>query len=236
MILNMQAPAPHDGGLGLEVHSVFYTIQGEGPYTGRPAVFVRLYGCNLQCPLCDTDYTSKRTRWIPQLLAFHCAEHLFKAPTNPLIVITGGEPLRQNIMSFIGILQKLNCTVQIETNGTLPLPQHNSADHVNLVNLKVVCAPKTGRVNKKLKPFIWAYKYVLAADSIDATDGLPLTALNHPAKPMLARPHEGFPVNRVYLQPLDPDPEGLNLKACIKSCYEHGYTLCIQQHKIIGVP
>jgi 7-carboxy-7-deazaguanine synthase len=233
----MQAPTPLREGFGLEVHSAFYTIQGEGPYAGRPAVFVRLYGCNLQCPQCDTDYTSNNTKWIPELLAGHCV-HLFKAQATPLVVITGGEPLRQNIMPFVGALQKLNCTVQIETNGTLPLPhrKYEVGDGVSLMNIKVVCAPKTGRVNKKLKPFIWAYKYVLAADAVHSDDGLPIRALNHPASPLLARPHLDFPVERVYLQPLDPDPEGLNLKACIKSCYEFGYTLCIQQHKIIGVP
>ena len=236
MFFNMQKPAPRYEGFGLEVHSTFYTFQGEGPYAGRPAVFVRLYGCNLQCPLCDTDYTSTRKKWLPELLAAHCVDHLFLAPTNALVVITGGEPLRQNIMRFVGALQRRNCTVQIETNGTLPLPDHDQSDGVVLEDLKIVCSPKTGRVNKKLRPSVSAYKYVLSANSIDTTDGLPLTALDHPASPRLARPQKGFPLNRVYLQPCDPDPEGLNLKACIESCYKYGYTLCIQQHKIIGVP
>ena len=39
----------------LQVHSIFKTIQGEGPFCGTPCVFVRLAGCNLQCPACDTD-------------------------------------------------------------------------------------------------------------------------------------------------------------------------------------
>src|SRR3954467_9071958 len=45
-------------GNSLSIHSIFYTLQGEGPYSGCPAVFMRLAGCNLQCPGCDTDYTS----------------------------------------------------------------------------------------------------------------------------------------------------------------------------------
>ena len=40
-----------------DVHSIFPTIQGEGPFVGQPAIFIRLAGCNLQCPACDTDYT-----------------------------------------------------------------------------------------------------------------------------------------------------------------------------------
>ena len=44
----------------LSLHSIFHTIQGEGPFCGTPSVFVRLAGCNLQCPACDTDYTQGR--------------------------------------------------------------------------------------------------------------------------------------------------------------------------------
>ena len=60
--MNQQAPEKQQlrGDGLLAVHSIFYTIQGEGPFAGETAVFVRLAGCNLQCPLCDTDYTSDR--------------------------------------------------------------------------------------------------------------------------------------------------------------------------------
>lgn len=240
MSINTQAPAPRLGGFGMDVHSVFYTIQGEGPYAGRPAVFVRLYGCNLQCPLCDTDYTSEKITWPPQHhqeLAAYIIDH-FEAPTAPLVVITGGEPLRQaGIVRLVVALQKKGCLVQIETNGTLAFPDaHDPYTDIDWDRLMIVCSPKTGRVHNKLKPLVLAYKYVLSANSVDTTDGLPKTALDHPAGPILARPHEGFPRNFVYLQPCDPDPQGENLQACIRSCYEFGYTLCIQQHKIIGVP
>ena len=234
----MQAPAPRSEGFGLEVHSVFYTIQGEGPYAGMPAVFVRLYGCNLQCPLCDTDYTSERLEWAAYNLATYIVS-LYKAPTDPLVVITGGEPLRQYLRPLVTELLVRRCTVQIETNGTLPLEKHMAGSFhytMDWHDVTIICSPKTGQVNKKLRPFVSAYKYVLSADAVDTTDGLPITALDHPASPRLARPPEDFPRDRVYLQPCDPDPESLNLEACIKSCYEHGYTLCIQQHKIIGVP
>ena len=52
----------------LEVHSIFYTLQGEGPFCGSPAIFIRLAGCNLQCPGCDTDYTSKREHLSPETI------------------------------------------------------------------------------------------------------------------------------------------------------------------------
>ena len=59
-ILNTQPIEKRHHKVDLEVHSIFYTIQGEGPFCGTPAVFIRLAGCNLQCPSCDTNYTSKR--------------------------------------------------------------------------------------------------------------------------------------------------------------------------------
>ncbi len=84
----------------LDVHSLFYTIQGEGPHCGKPAIFVRLYGCNLQCPGCDTDYTStKKPMSVAVLRAAIDALKEDEQPDapKPIVVITGGEPFRQNI-------------------------------------------------------------------------------------------------------------------------------------------
>ena len=75
----------------LDVHSIFYTIQGEGPFTGCPAVFVRLAGCNLKCPGCDTDYTSNRTPMTAEQILNKILE---LASPATLVVITGGEPFR----------------------------------------------------------------------------------------------------------------------------------------------
>jgi 7-carboxy-7-deazaguanine synthase len=234
--VNHQKPAPrvYEGSGFLRVHSVFYTIQGEGPFAGRPAVFIRLNGCNLQCPGCDTDYTTTDEGWEPADLADH-AISLFSAPTPPLIVISGGEPFRQNIIPLIGELQERRCTVQIETNGTLPLPKHSWAYMVSWPAVEIVCSPKAGKVNKSLERFITAYKYVVSAGDINPEDGLPNRALDHPCRPHLARPRDGFKHTRIYIQPVDPDPEGHHLAACIESAYDFGYTLCVQIHKIIGV-
>ena len=212
------------------VHSIFYTIQGEGPFTGRPAIFIRLAGCNLQCPGCDTEYTPSKP---PMMVSEVYAEmhQYLESDIKPIVVITGGEPFRQNLFLLVETLQTIGLTVQIETNGTLA-PFEGMA-----TKTKVVCSPKTGTVNPKLLPFISAYKYVARAEDLNPADGLPLSALGHTAFPRLARPHEEFN-GATYLQPMDEyDTEKnlVNMRACVASCMDHGHSLQLQIHKIAEV-
>lgn len=217
----------HDGST-LSVHSIFYTLQGEGMYAGRPAVFVRLAGCNLQCPLCDTEYTNDAK----EMSISEIIDKVFikrSLLSRPIIVISGGEPFRQNIGPLVQALDQLYI-VQIETNGTLPPP-------LNFPKVTVVCSPKTGKVNKELLPYITAYKYVMRANQVSKLDGLPITALDHTAVPELARPHKSFN-GQVYLQPCDQQNAALNQRntnAVLESCMTYGYTLQLQIHKLIGV-
>ena len=216
----------------LLVHSIFKTIQGEGPFVGQPCVFVRLAGCNLQCPLCDTEYTVGTGR-MTTLSIVTAIFNIF--PETRLVVITGGEPFRQEISPLVkALVSSGHVQVQIETNGTL---YTHGFDYIGLSNLvTVVCSPKTGRVNKLLLHYIKAWKYVATADSLSPVDGLPVHALEHPASPQLARPPEGA---LVYLQPVDEgDPElnKKNLDSVIASCYKFGYRLGLQIHKLIGEP
>lgn len=221
----------------LQVHSIFYTIQGEGPFAGQPAVFVRLAGCNLQCPGCDTDYTSKRNEMTPMSIvdcvldSLHAPNHRNAMSGIPLVVITGGEPFRQNIAPLVRMLASRGYRVQIETNGTLYV------EDLPWDSITVVCSPKAGKINARLLPRIDAYKYVLDYRSVDHDDGLPTLALDHTAAPRVARPPEGN-TRPVYLQPMDTMNEAdnaINLHKCIASCMKHGYTLQIQIHKIIGM-
>jgi 7-carboxy-7-deazaguanine synthase len=106
----------HPEGL-LDVHSIFYTIQGEGPFSGFPAVFIRLAGCNLQCPHCDTEYTQGRRLAYPEVVAEYVST---LSQPRGLVVITGGEPFRQNLTKLLQCLSDYRLLVQIESNGTLP--------------------------------------------------------------------------------------------------------------------
>lgn len=213
----------------LEIQSLFHTIQGEGPFAGKPAFFIRLAGCNLQCPGCDTDYTTGRGTSTPAELARHVMR---AAPqTTNLVVITGGEPFRQNITALCVTLQLWGYIVQVETNGTLP-PSPDLPDSV-----MVVCSPKAGKLDKEMAKRADCYKYVMDQNSIDPEDGLPVLALDHSAKPRVARPPEGFK-GAIYLQPMDrqdPVANKHNQDACVFACLVHGYTLQLQIHKIVGV-
>jgi organic radical activating enzyme len=229
----------HQEDHSLEVHSIFDTIQGEGPLTGHPAVFVRLAGCNLQCPRCDTDYTSNRKRATPEQIVDQVA--MLRQPPR-LVVITGGEPFRQNIGLLTLLLGDHGYQVQIETNGTLPPPEGLDID------TWIVVSPKTGKVHPETARRASAFKYVLTHDSVSKQDGLPLNALDHSAHPFVARPPHDFALGAVYLQPADIpgklERDGVlinrsintaNRDAVIKSCMDHGYTLQLQIHKILNM-
>lgn len=102
----------------LKVNEIFYSMQGEGAYTGTPAVFVRLSGCNRRCTFCDTDFAAfeeMSEEEIVEAAAAYPGRHL---------VLTGGEPALQVTAEFVGKLKAAGFFVQIETNGSLPVPEN----------------------------------------------------------------------------------------------------------------
>lgn len=221
----------HDGRI-LTVHSCFFTIQGEGPFSGQRAVFLRLAGCNLQCPGCDTEYSSDDKYSVSQivnLIARQIPEDSGSLD-GMLVVITGGEPFRQPIERLVSSLLFHDAIVQIETNGTLyrELPWGHR-------NLHVVCSPKTRRINPRLEPFIKAFKYVVKAGEIDHFDGLPTRCLDHYCKDRVYRPSL---TKLIYVQPMDEgddEKNRANLEAVKDIVLFYGYRLCLQTHKLIGV-
>ena len=145
--------APKDS---LFVTSMFFTLQGEGPYAGMPALFIRLAKCNLTCSFCDTFFDDGE--WmtfdqidekIAQTIHGHWTDigqnvpgwvvnHNFDdGPTFPniVLVMTGGEPLLQeNISTFMEMRQEFFKAVQVESNG---IP-----DTVVPAGVTLVCSPK----------------------------------------------------------------------------------------------
>lgn len=102
----------------MRVNEIFYSLQGEGFHTGTPAVFVRLSGCNLQCPFCDTDHNEGK-----EMSEGEIVEEVARHPAT-LVVMTGGEPALQLTESLVELLHWLGKTVAVETNGTLQLPSN----------------------------------------------------------------------------------------------------------------
>lgn len=238
-MLNQQSPlaVDHREDGWLMVHSIFNTIQGEGPFAGWPATFIRLYGCNLQCPHCDTEYTRKREECHPLHLAQEILSyHTIRSVPQPLVVITGGEPFRQNLKQLLDFLLTENFLVQIETNGVLDPGPDFQWGHKNLT---VVCSPKTGKIHPNVASKVDAYKYVLSYDGI-ADDGLPKSALGHPLGKhnYVARPPKDWQ-GPIFLNPMDAEDDkvnNLNLRAVTHSVLNYGrYIMGVQMHKMVGL-
>lgn len=213
----------------LQVHSVFDTIQGEGIFAGTPATFIRMAGCNLRCRWCDTDYTQGRQSISLELLMKKVEE----LPRRNLVVITGGEPFRQDISLLVAALQIGGRKVQIETNGLL---YGDFMKSPAMSNITIVCSPKTQRIDDRMWKRIVALKYVVEAGQIDE-DGLPLLSVG-PQYGRPARPPEYWK-GVIFVQPLDvqdPVKNLENLKAAAESCMKHNYILTTQIHKEVGLP
>lgn len=108
----------------MKINEIFYSLQGEGYWTGTPAVFVRLSGCNLRCSFCDTLHESGTQRKEEDIVA-----EVAKYPALH-VVITGGEPSLFLTHSLVEALHQAGKFVAVETNGTHPLP--NNVDWVTL--------------------------------------------------------------------------------------------------------
>jgi organic radical activating enzyme len=219
-------PEPGDG-RQLWIQEVFYTLQGEGPFMGEPSVFVRTAGCNLRCFWCDTEFES--STWRPTLEELLARIDALRPAHCDLIVLTGGEPFRQNIVPLVEVLLERGLRVQIETNGTLWLELPRSP------RLTIVCSPKTKELHPDIVPRVDVFKYVLAAGEVDPEDGLPNASTQHAGMPgPLFRPPLGAAVS---VMPRDDGDarNAANRAAATEAALRHGHRLTIQLHKVIGV-
>jgi len=214
---NSKLPFEKGDGHGLKVHSIFETIQGEGPYSGYQAIFIRLSGCNLACKFCDTEFDNYKILEIQDILK---KIESFKQ-IQPLIVITGGEPFRQNIAPLCKLLIRHNFKVQIETNGTLYLDIPNEVE--------LVCSPKISN-NKYniirddvLKQTI-AIKFIISSNIINYSD------ISEVGQKKYDIP--------VYVQPMDEYNKTINQKNLILAqeiAKKHNVILSLQIHKILNI-
>lgn len=227
------------GGSALAVNSIFSTIQGEGPFAGKPAIFLRLAQCNLACTFCDTEFERQRI-YSPQELVDAIYDVRLNTIGNPtLLVITGGEPLLQDLAPFITkfLARFTDWQVQIETAGTVW--QESLRDFLDYGQISLVCSPKTPTVDKNIAEYCYHWKYIVREGWVSADDGLP----DMPTQPgltkrkKLARPPSS-PRNRVYVQPVDEQDDVQNMKNreyAAEIAMFYNYTLSLQLHKIVGL-
>ena len=102
-----------------KVNEIFYSLQGEGLWTGTPMVFVRLSGCNLRCPFCDTRHEEGVFLSAGAIVE----EALRVGGSCRIICLTGGEPLLQADAALLEAFHQAGFTVHVETNGTCGLPE-----------------------------------------------------------------------------------------------------------------
>lgn len=105
-------------GLKLPLMEAFYTIQGEGKFTGHPAYFIRLGGCDVGCVWCDVKDSWDLGRW-PLVDIADIVEGALQHPAR-LAVITGGEPLMHDLGPLTHLLKEKGFQINIETSGTHP--------------------------------------------------------------------------------------------------------------------
>lgn len=211
------------------VKEIFYTLQGEGAQTGRPAVFCRFAGCNLWsgrerhraravCRFCDTDFVGTDGKGGGK---FDTAEALADAvarcwPANhlpqarPYVVCTGGEPLLQLDAALIGSFHARGFAVAVETNGTLAAPP----------GLDWICvSPK-------------------ADAPLRLTHGQELKLVYPQAEPQ-AQPERFVALDFQYffLQPMDGPELPNNTRATLDYCLRHPqWRLSLQTHKLLSIP
>lgn len=221
-------------GQQLWVQEIFLTLQGEGPLAGEPAVFIRLAGCNLRCHFCDTDFES--SQWHPQLEELLTSVKLARgAYNNPhLVVLTGGEPLRQNVLPLIRLLSIAGYHVQIETAGTLWLDGLERL--IDTGGVTLVCSPKTGKIHPKIAEYCHHWKYITRIGETSPEDGLPDVSTQVKGQTQkLYRPRQG----QIWLQPCDEHDSvhtEANVRWTVETAQRFGYRVSLQLHKILHLP
>lgn len=191
----------------MRVNEIFYSLQGEGFFTGTAAVFVRLSGCNLRCSFCDTDHDSGREMSVREIV-----DAILPYPTRH-VVITGGEPALQLSDQLVDTLHSHGYFIQIETNGTRELP-----DGIDWIT----CSPKYARL---VLTSVDELKIVYEGPQSEAA--IMTAKATIPAKYLCVQP----------CHTPDPERNAGILAGCIdfvKSNPE--WRLSLQTHKLLNIP
>lgn len=209
------------------VNEFFQTMQGEGFYTGTPAFFIRLQGCDVGCKFCDTKYTwSLRTKSVkpdelkpdsPQHAQMTSEDIYNRVGITRHVVITGGEPCIFDLRPLTDLLENKGIQTQIETSATQEIKTNEKT--------WVTLSPKFNNPNKKpiLKSCLERaneFKFPIASQ-------IDLKFLD-----------EFFEQNDrkdrlVWLQPISQGEEAT--RVCLEEARKRGWRISVQTHKYIGL-
>jgi len=196
------------------VNEIFYSIQGEGFWTGRPAVFCRFSGCNLWsgreadrasaiCTFCDTNFVDYQQFSLDQLVTEITL--LWPGGATPMVIFTGGEPMLQLDSDLTNTLRDQGWYVAVETNGTKP---------VNIPVDWVCVSPKTPTL------------------MVNSGDELKLV---YPQRRLLPIRFSQRKFDHFWLSPMDGPNLAENTQATFRYCLDNPqWRLNIQTHKVIG--
>ena len=122
-------------GFKMKINEIFYSVQGEGKWTGLPNIFIRTTGCNLRCTYCDTKYAYDDGT---EMGIESIVKHIGKYPSK-CICITGGEPLLQDeIGDLVATLLKKGYNICLETNGSINIESFSDKKSL-MISLDIKC-------------------------------------------------------------------------------------------------
>lgn len=217
------------------------TIQGEGPSTGKPCVFLRLAGCNLSCTWCDTPYTWDYTRFDKKAEAHkttlddvrNTLKALWQVPGRPRLIISGGEPLLQQkaLIPLVRHLTMHRWLIEIETAGTIK-PEHPLPLLLDQINVSPKLASSGNKKSRRYRPEVinWFarrkhkvnFKFVVQTNE-DWDEMLDLV-----------EKHDIWP-GSVYVMPegTTEDDQLIRGRMLVNRVIEHGFNLTLRAHTLL---
>lgn len=209
--------------MAYKIKEMYYTLQGEGGQSGRPAVFLRFSGCNLWsgreedrhkaiCQFCDTNFWGtdgvNGGKYPTAEAVVKMANQLYpKDFDKKYVVCTGGEPMLQLDHALVDAFHEQGFEVGIETNGTIPIE----------LDLDWICvSPKENTTIKQRRG-----------------DELKIV---YPQGTMDPKEWETMDFRHFYLSPMDDDHTPENIKRCVAYCLENPHwRLSLQTHKFLDI-
>ncbi|HDI1211548.1 7-carboxy-7-deazaguanine synthase QueE [Aeromonas hydrophila] len=218
------------------INEIFQTIQGEGVFTGLPAIFVRLQGCPVGCPWCDTRHTwvVDPAREVGVQAVLDCSNESdgwSKMSTEQIlasfqqlgyqarhVVITGGEPCLYDLQDLSAALIEAGYQVQIETSGTSEIQTHEQtwvtvSPKINMKGGLPVLVSALDRANEIKHP-VATERHVEELDALLATASLRENVV-------------------IALQPISQKPRATQL--AMATCIARNWRLSIQTHKYLDI-